>query len=296
MSLFKGLVSKIRAAFRKRKNDDEARMPEAKMTSSEGINGEGDRRPTDSLAGKVALVTGSSRSMGASIAKALAEQGANVVVNYGHDPSPAAEVVRGIKSLGKGDAIAVKADATTIEGGKTLLDQTIQVFGRLDILVLNAGIMGSKALQDVDEAFFDAHFNANVKGPLFLVKEAARVLPTPGGRVVFFSTSLTAATSVLPNALCYVASKGAVEQMCRVLAKDLGTKGITVNTLSPGPVDSPRFREGKPQHVIDMIAAQSPSRRLADPKDIAPIVVFLASSAAQWVNGQIIGVNGGFVV
>ncbi|KAK7062618.1 hypothetical protein VNI00_000106 [Paramarasmius palmivorus] len=242
--------------------------------------------------GKVAVVTGSSRSIGAAIAKALAEEGANVVVNYGHDPVPAGEVVDAIKLRGKGDAVAVKADASTTEGGRTLLQETLEVFGRIDVLVLNAGIMGSKPLKDVDEGFFDAHFNTNVRGPLFLVKEAANLLPTPGGRVIFFSTSLTGATSVLPNALCYVASKGAIEQISRVLAKDLGAKGLTVNTISPGPVDTPLFREGKPKHVIDMIAAQSPNNRLAQPEDIAPVVTFLASPAAQWVNGQNIRVNG----
>ncbi|KAG7095109.1 hypothetical protein E1B28_005894 [Marasmius oreades] len=190
------------------------------------------------------------------------QERASVVVNYGHNPKPAADVVDYIKSLGRGDVI---------DGGKFLLNETLRIFGRLDILILNAGIMGSRALPDVDEAFFDAHFDANVKVPLFLVKEAVKLLPAPGGWIVFFSTSLTAASSVLPNALCYVTSKGAVEQIVRVLLKDLGQKGITVNTISPSPVDSPRFREGKPQHVIDTIAAQNPSHRLANPEDIAPV-------------------------
>lgn len=97
---------------------------------------------------------------------------------------------------------------------------------------------------------------------------------------------------VLPNALCYVASKGAIEQISRVLAKDLGAKGVTVNTVSPGPVDTALFREGKPQHVMDMVAKQNPNNRLAQPEDIAPMVAFLASPAAQWVNGQNIRVNG----
>ncbi|KAL0575698.1 hypothetical protein V5O48_006258 [Marasmius crinis-equi] len=295
MPLFKGLASKLGAAFRRSSHNHSSTLGVMNMSPVD-VDGNNDRPQNNCLTGKVAIVTGSSRSIGASIARALAEQGANVVVNYGHDPNPAADVVKEIKSLGKGDAIAVKADATSIDGGRLLLSETIRVFGRLDVLVLNAGIMGSKALQEIDEAFFDAHFDANVKAPLFLVKEAARFLPTPGGRIVFFSTSLTAATAILPNALCYVASKGAVEQMCRVLSKDLGVKGVTVNTISPGPVDGPRFREGKPDHVIDMIAAQNPSKRLAGPEDIAPVVVFLASPAAQWINGQNIKVNGGFVV
>ncbi|KAK7444025.1 hypothetical protein VKT23_015421 [Stygiomarasmius scandens] len=249
-----------------------------------------------SLEGKVAVVTGSSKSIGASIAKELASQGANVVVNYINDFKSADELVLFIQSLGKGKAISVKADAGTISGSKALIDETIRAFGRLDILILNAGIMGSKTLEQIDEPFIDAHFNMNVKGPLFLVKAAVEALSTPGGRIIFFSTSLTTASSVLPNALCYVASKAAIEQVSRVLAKDLGPRGITVNTISPGPVDTPLFREGKPQHVIDSIAAQCPGNRLGTPDDIAPVVAFLASPAAQWVNGQVIRVNGGFVV
>ncbi|KAJ3731513.1 hypothetical protein DFJ43DRAFT_1079278 [Lentinula guzmanii] len=303
-----------------------------------------------SLRGKVALITGSSKSIGASIAKTLAAQGAFVVINYAKDGRSAEEVAQQInmaaisstsdlasgslplKSMdhhGNGDndvetprqqpeqqqAIVIKADSSTISGGQYLLQETLRLFGRLDILVLSAGLMGSKALSEIDESFFDAHFNFNVKAPLFLVKAAADVMTRPGGRIIFLSTSLTAASSrstlsvtntsskrscsvpaLLPNALCYVASKGAVEQITRALAKDLGTQGFTVNTIAPGPVNTALFRAGTPQHVIDSIAAQIPNHRIAEPDDIAPIVAFLASPAAQWVNGQILGVNGGYVV
>ncbi|PBK65880.1 NAD(P)-binding protein [Armillaria solidipes] len=251
---------------------------------------------TTSLSGKVALVTGSSRSIGAAIAKRLAGEGASVVINYVNGAKPAQELVAEIKSNGKGDAVAVQADASTIAGGKHLLDETIKAFGKLDILVLNAGIMGSKPLADIDEKFFDNHIDANVKGPLFLAKAASQILPSPGGRIIFFSSSLTSASAVLPNALCYVISKGAIEQTSRVLAKDLGARGMTVNTISPGPVDTELFRAGKPQKVIDMIASQNPSNKLGLPEEIAPVVSFLASPAAQWVNGQNIRVNGAFVV
>ncbi|KAH9480848.1 Short chain dehydrogenase AgnL6 [Psilocybe cubensis] len=247
---------------------------------------------TTSLHGKVAVVTGSSRSIGASIAKCLGDHGANVVVNYVKDAAAADEVVQAIRSQGKGGAIAVKADTSTLEGGQFLLDEAVKTFGKVDILVLNAGVMGSKTLSEIDEAFFDSHFDINVKAPLFMAKAAASILPTPGGRIIFFSSSLTAASTVTPNALCYLASKGAIEQISRVLAKDLGSRGITVNTVSPGPVDTPMFREGKPQSVLDSIAKQNPLRRLGEPDDIAPIVGFLASQAAQWVNGQNIRVNG----
>ncbi|KAJ4496166.1 hypothetical protein C8J55DRAFT_445471 [Lentinula edodes] len=275
------------------------------------------------LRGKVALITGSSKSIGAAIARTLAAQGASVVINYVKDSRSAEEVTQQINlslnstsvslpliSMDHGDnrndvevprqqqqqAIALKADSSTISGGHYLLQETLRIFGRLDILVLNAGLMGSRTLSEIDESFFNAHFDFNVKAPLFLVKEAAEVMVRPGGRIIFLSTSLTTASTLLPNALCYVASKGAVEQVARVLSKDLGTQGFTVNTVALGPVDTALFRAGTSQHVISSIAAQVPSHRIAEPDDIAPIVAFLASPAAQWVNGQILGVNGGYVV
>ncbi|KAI0055305.1 NAD(P)-binding protein [Artomyces pyxidatus] len=247
------------------------------------------------LAGKVAIVTGSSRSIGASIARKLASDGASVVVNYVNDASAAEGVVAAIKAEGKGNAVSVKADVSSPAGAKTLLDESIKAFGKLDVLVLNAGIMGSKVLADIDEEFFDSHFNINVKGPLFLTKLAAPLIPS-GGRIIFFSSSLTHASTVLPNALVYVASKGAVEQFSRVLAKDLGARGVTVNTVSPGPTDTPLFRQGKTEQAIQFIASLAPEKRLGRPDEIGPIVAFLASDGASWINGQNILVNGGFVV
>ncbi|KAJ3761434.1 hypothetical protein EV360DRAFT_37801, partial [Lentinula raphanica] len=249
---------------------------------------------TSHVSDKVALITGSSKSIGASIAKTLAAQGAFVVINYAKDSKSAEEngEVEHPQSQPQHQAIVIKADSSTISGGQHLLQETLRIFGRLDILILSAGLMGSKSLSEIDEAFFDAHFDFNVKAPLFLVKAAAEVMARPGGRIIFLSTSLTAASTLLPNALCYVASKGAIEQITRVLAKDLGTRGFTVNTIAPGPVNTALFRAGTPQHVIDNIAAQIPTHRIAEPEDIAPIVAFLASPAAQWINGQILGVNG----
>ncbi|KAG6917618.1 hypothetical protein DXG01_001849 [Tephrocybe rancida] len=218
---------------------------------------------TTSLEGKVAIVTGSSRGIGAAIAQRLAGDGANVVINYVSNENRAVEVVNEIKSTGKGGAVAIKADASTIAGGKALVEETIKVFGKVDILICNAGIMGSKVLADVDEKFFDDHINNNIKGPFFLAQTVAPLLPSR-----------------------------AVEQISRVLAKDLGVRGITVNTVSPGPVDTDLFRAGKPEAAIKMIASQNPNNRLGLPEDIAPVVAFLSSPAAQWVNGQNIRANG----
>lgn len=248
-----------------------------------------------SLIGKVAVVTGSSRSTGAAIAKALGEQGANVVVNYLRSEQEASKVVQAVRAQGRG-SVAVRADLSTVDGARHLVDESMRAFGKIDILVLNAGIMKHKPLAEIDEASFDAHMNFNVKVPLFLVKEAASYLPSPGGRVIFFSSSMTSASAIVPNMLCFLASKGAIEQVARVLSKDLGNKGITVNTVSPGPLDTAQFREGKSQKWIDFFSKQSPSNRLGLPEDVAPLVAFLASPAAQWINGQNMRVNGGSVI
>jgi 3-oxoacyl-[acyl-carrier protein] reductase len=139
-----------------------------------------------SISGKVAIVTGSSRSIGAAVAKCLGEHGANVVVNYINNGKAADEVVRSIRSQGKGGAIAVKADASTMEGGRLLLQEAIKTFGKVDILVLNAAIAGGRTLAEIDEAFFDAHFTANVKAPLFMAKMAVPLLPSRTFCVLYF--------------------------------------------------------------------------------------------------------------
>jgi len=247
------------------------------------------------LAGKVALITGSSRSIGASIARRLAADGASVVINYASNASAAQEVADSINSTRPNSAVPIQADVSTVASCKLLLEKTIQAFGKVDILVLNAGIMGSKVLAEVDEPFFDDHFTINVKGPLFLVQAAAPHM-TEGGRIIFLSTSITRVSTVLPNALVYAASKGAVEQFTRILAKDLGARGITVNCVSPGPVDTDLFRTGKTEQQIQFIASLNPQKRIPQPEEIAPAVAFLASPSASWINGQNIPVNGAFTV
>jgi len=248
-----------------------------------------------SLSGKVALVTGSSRSIGAAIVKRLAHDGAHVVVNYVQGVDSANAVVDEINSTREGAAIAIQADVSGTAGTKKLVEDTLKAFGRIDILVLNAGMTRNKPLENTDEVDYDDIFNTNVKGPLFLVKAASPHL-TEGGRVIFLSTSITRMSGVAPEYLTYAASKGAVEQLSRVLARDLGRRGITVNTVSPGPVDTPMFREGKTEQAIQMFTGMHPAKRLGQPDDIAYMVATLSAPGAAWVNGQTILVNGGLVV
>ncbi|EIW58103.1 NAD-P-binding protein [Trametes versicolor FP-101664 SS1] len=248
-----------------------------------------------SLAGKVAIVTGSSRSIGAATATHLASLGANVVINYVSSASAAQAVADAINKQGAGKAIIVKADAGSIADNKHLVDETLKTFGRLDIVVLNAGLMDNQKLEDVTEEAFAKQFDTNVKGPLFLVQAAAKHMST-GGRVIFFSTSLTQASGVPPNYLVYASTKGAVEQLTRVLAKDLGTRGITVNTVAPGPIDTDMFRAGKTEQQINFFAGMHPEKRLGTTDEVGNVVAFLASEEASWVNGQTLMVNGGFAV
>ncbi|KAJ3984326.1 NAD-P-binding protein [Lentinula detonsa] len=253
--------------------------------------------PTTSLTGKIALVTGSSRGIGAAIAVGLAEQGADLkdFALDRTDIKAADQTVAKIKSMGR-RAIAVQADTSTLCGGKSLLDVTVKEFGHIDILVLNAGMMGTHVMEDSDEAYFDAHFNTNVKGPFFLVKAAAKLFPESGGRVIFISSSMTIASQIIPEYTVYTMTKGAIEQMSRLLAKDLGTRSITVNTISPGPTDTELFRSGVSEDLMRYLASQNPNKRMARPDDVAPLVAFVASPAAYWINGANLRANGGYIV
>ncbi|CAL1712661.1 unnamed protein product [Somion occarium] len=247
------------------------------------------------LVNKVAIVTGASKGIGAAIAKRLAADGATVVINYVNSADVADELANSINAQGPGKAIAIKADVSKIEGGKKLLEDAIEIFGQLDILVFNAGLMKNEVLANVSEKDFDDHIDINVKVPLFVTQSAARFLK-PGARVMFFSTALTLNSAPPPNYLLYLTSKGAVEHVVRVLAKDLGAKGITVNAICPGPTDTDLFREGKTEQLIQFFANMHPQKRIPSPDEIAPIVAFLARDEAGWINGQKLYVNGGFNV
>jgi len=247
------------------------------------------------LHGKVALITGSSRNIGRAIAIRLADAGANVIINYAANEQAAKETMDYINARGVGKAVAVQSDVSSVDAARKLVNETVETFGKIDILVLNAGIMGNKPIADADEEYYDAHFNINVKGPFFVTKFAVPFIPE-GGRIIFFSTHLTVQSVITPNYVVYAGTKGAVEQFARVLAKDLGTKGITVNTISPGPTATSLFFAGKSEELIKKFEGFSPFNRLGQPEDIAGAVFFLAGPDSNWVSGQNIKVAGAATV
>lgn len=243
------------------------------------------------LAGKVALVTGASRGMGREIANHLALHGAKVVVNYANRSGKAEEVVSEIKQKG-GEAIAIQADISQVAELEQLFHATLEAYGQIDILVNNAGVMITKPIASVTEEDFDRQFAINVKGTFFACQLAAKHM-NDNGRIINFSTSVTG--QMFPTYSVYAGTKGAVEQFTRQLAKEFGRKGITINAVSPGPVNTELFTAGKTAEEIANVGNMNSFGRLGEPEDISNVVLFLASKESQWVTGQTIRVNGGFI-
>ena len=241
------------------------------------------------LKNKVAIVTGSSKGIGAQIAILLAAAGAKTIINYANDDAAANDIVSQIKSAG-GEAIAVQADVSDTEQVATLFDTTISEFGKPDILVNSAGMMINKPIAETTDEDFDRTFAVNVKGTFNTLREAATKL-NDGGRIVNLSSTTT--RMMLPTYGTYCATKGAVEQLTRVFSKEVGARNITVNAVSPGPTDTELFNQGKTDEAVEKLASMSAFNRIGEPIDIARVVAFLVSEEAAWVTGQNIGANGG---
>lgn len=240
------------------------------------------------LSNKVALITGASRGIGAEVAIHLAKAEAKVIINYSGSKEAAEEVVKQIKANG-GDAIAIQADVSNSQDVKNLFDTTIAHYGKIDVLVNNAGIMINTLIKDTTDEDFAKHLDVNVKGVFNTLREAATKL-AENGSIINLSTSVN--RIMLPTYGPYVATKAAVEQLTRVFAKEVGSRGINVNSISPGPTNTELFTKGKPEAVINRLASLSAFNRIGEPEDIAKIVVFLASDEAKWVSAQNIGANG----
>jgi len=243
------------------------------------------------LAGKVAVVTGGSRGIGAAIARRLAADGASVVVNYSSSKGAAEEVVAAIHGAG-GRAIAVKADVGKPAEIPGLFAATVAEFGRLDILVNNAAVMQRTFLPDVTAELIDAHFNVNVRGYLLCVVEAAKLL-TVGGSIINVSSAIS--RMAYPGAVVYTATKGAIDVMTRVLAAELGPRGIRVNALAPGSTrtDMNSEKSGKTKEEERQEEQATALRRIGEVDDIADAAAFLASEDARWVTGTWLDVSGG---
>ena len=246
---------------------------------------------TKPLAGKVALVTGGSRGIGAAIAVRFAADGAKVVVNYARSEAEAHAVVAAIVAAG-GAAIAVKTDVGNPDEIPILFAAAVNEFGRLDILVNNAAIMKRTFLADVTAELIDAHFNVNVRGYLLCVKHAAELM-TAGGSIINIGSAIS--RMAYPGAVVYTATKGVIDVMTRVLAAELGPKGIRVNVLAPGSTrtDMNSEKSGKTKGEERQEEQATALRRIGEPQDIADAAAFLASDDARWVTGTWLDVSGG---
>jgi 3-oxoacyl-[acyl-carrier protein] reductase len=241
--------------------------------------------------GKVAIVTGASRGIGAAIAERLAADGFTVVINYAGSAAEAETLAGKIEQAG-GRAITAKADVSDGSAVSRMFDMADAAFGGVDVLVNNAGIMRLASLADSDDALFDSQLAINLKGTFNTLREASRRLRN-GGRIVNLSSSQT--SLLHPTYGVYAATKAAVEAMTHVLARELRGRNITVNAVAPGPTATKLFLDGKPKEVVDHLKNLTPLQRLGEPSDIAAAVSFLAGPDGSWINGQVLRANGGIV-
>lgn len=243
-----------------------------------------------SLAGKVAVVTGGSRGIGRAIVNRLSSQGAKVAFNYLRDSDSAERLVEEIAANG-GEVLAIQADTAKVDEIDAMFKRIIEEYGRFDILVNNAGIATYKKIADFTEHDFDRLMDINLKGVFFCCRQAALHMADNG---VIVNIGSTVTRVMLPTYGAYAASKGGVEQITKVLAKELGERNIRVNTLSPGPIDTELFRKGKSDEQIQELASMAALQRLGSVEDVADMVALLVDEQSGWLTGQNIPLNGGF--
>lgn len=244
-----------------------------------------------SLHGKVAIITGSSRGIGAEIALTLANAGAKIVINYVNNKPAADKVCAAISDAG-GECKVVQADVSDPAAVRKLFAAASEHFNHIDILINNAGILLFKEIAEIQDDEFDHIVDVNFKSVFYTLREAATKL-SDYGRVVNISSTVT--RLMLPKYGAYAATKAAVEQLTRIFAREMGKRGITANTVSPGPIDTELFRTGKTAADIERMAAMAALGRIGEVDDIAQVVLFLVSDEARWITGQDIGVNGGII-
>ncbi|MEV6371302.1 SDR family oxidoreductase [Micromonospora musae] len=243
-----------------------------------------------SKAQRVAIVTGGSRGIGRQVVLELAEEGYALVVNYAGNKADADETMAALAETGA-KAIAFQADVADENAVNAMFDAAEREFGGVDVVVNMAGIMPVKPLVELDLDTLDRVIRTNLRGALLVTQQAA-LRVRPGGAIINTSSSITKFSR--PGYAAYAATKGGVEAITLILARELRGRDITVNTVAPGPIDTELFLRGKDEATIARIAAEPPLGRMGTPEDIAPIVAFLAGPG-RWINGQVVYANGGAV-
>lgn len=244
----------------------------------------------NNLTNKVILITGSSKGIGSATAQLLAQKGALVVINYASSDEDAQHTLDAIKNEG-GNAIKIKADVSDTAQVKAMFKEVLTVYGKLDVLINCAGIMKNKPFNEVTQDDYTSQYDVNVRGIFNTMQEAFNHLQD-GGKIINFSSSTT--KMMLPSYAIYSSTKAAIEQMSRVVSQEIG-RGITVNCIAPGPTETDLFLKGKSQEFIKELENKSPFNRLAQPEDIAQVVLFMVSEQSNWITGQVINANGGIV-
>ena len=244
------------------------------------------------LQGKVAVVTGASKGIGAAIAKELAAAGAAVVVNYATSREGADKVVAEITRK-DGRAIAVQGDMSKVGDVRRIFAETTKAFGKVDVLVNNAGVFAFQPLEEVTESEFHRHYDTNVLGPILATQEAVKHFGPDGGSVINISS--VAARNGTPSSVVYSGTKSALDSVSRILAKELGPRKIRVNSLSPGYTETEGVVSAgiNQSEMAKEMVAQTPLGRAGRPEDIAKVAVFLASDRSAWITGEILPVSGG---